>query len=115
MVAEREDWQQQLRKLATLVEDKKLSQHEISRATGVHQGQVSRILAGKSKRLSHNTRKLCQYAETIGQQSAPPVASDELRKAILNVWNGTSQHAQALKQLLHAIDATQQSFRSQEK
>lgn len=115
MATEREDWRRQIKNLATLVEEKKLSQLDIARATGVDQGQVSRILAGLSKRLSRNTRKLCRYAETIRPSSAPPDTTDELQKAILGIWNGTSQHAQALKQLLQAVDATQQSFRMPEK
>lgn len=71
-MAEIKDWQRQIRKLATLIQNKKLSQLDIARATGVHQGQVSRILAGRSKRLSPNTQKLCQYAETVRAFSTAP-------------------------------------------
>lgn len=112
---DQEDWRRQIKKLAVLVEEKKLSQLDISRATGVHQGQVSRILAGQSKRFSRNTKKLLQYAEMIRPSSAPPDMAGDLQKAVLDIWNGTNQHALALKQLLQAVDAAQQSFRSLEK
>lgn len=109
------DWRPLIKKLATLVAEKKLSQPDIARETGVDQGQVSRILAGHSKRLSRNTLKLCKYAETIGPASTSTTTAHDLQEAILGIWNGTSQHAQALKQLLQAIDATQQTFRLREK
>lgn len=109
------DWRAQIKKLATLVAEKKLSQPDIARETGVDQGQVSRILAGQSKRLSRNTLKLCQYAETLKPDSASATTARDLQETILGIWNGTSQHAQALKQLLQAIDATQQTFRLREK
>lgn len=109
------DWRSHIKKLATLVAEKKLSQPDIARETGVDQGQVSRILAGQSKRLSRNTLKLCQYAETIGPDSTSTTTARDLQETILGIWNGTSQHALALKQLLQTIDATQQSFRLREK
>jgi len=109
------DWQSHIKKLATLVAEKKLSQPDIARETGVDQGQASRILAGQSKRLSRNTQKLCQYAETIGPDSASTTTARDLQQTILGIWNGTSQHAQALKRLLQAIDVTQQNFRLREK
>ncbi|MHB8698291.1 MAG: helix-turn-helix domain-containing protein [Sulfuricaulis sp.] len=104
-----------IKKLATLVAEKKLSQPDIARETGVDQGQVSRILAGHSKRLSRNTLKLCQYAETVKPDSVSTNTARDLQETILGIWNGTSQHAQALKQLLQTIDATQQSFRLRDK
>lgn len=48
-------------------------------------------------------------------QPPPPNTAKELQGAILGIWNGTSEHAQALTQLLQAVDATQQSFRLKEK
>lgn len=52
-------------KLNRLTSSGLITQNDISKATGVHQSQVSRILAGHSRRRSPNLNKVCTYAESM--------------------------------------------------
>jgi transcriptional regulator with XRE-family HTH domain len=54
-----------LDKLVHLTSSGAITQNEICRATGVHQSQISRMLAGNSRRRSPNLEKLCAYAESM--------------------------------------------------
>lgn len=54
-----------LDRLRTAVSQRKITQSEITVATGVHQSQVSRILAGPVKRYSENVQKLCAFAQAL--------------------------------------------------
>lgn len=60
-----EHHQHALSELSHLIRSGVISQTDVSRATGVHQSQVSRILAGHSRRRSPNLLKLCAYAESM--------------------------------------------------
>jgi transcriptional regulator with XRE-family HTH domain len=55
----------QLNWLTIAVAQKRLTQLEVSRVTGVHQSQISRILSGNVRRPSKNVLKLCRYAELL--------------------------------------------------
>ena len=55
-----------LRLLADRVLSGELSQIQVAEATGVHQSQVSRILAGEARRASKNVLRLCKFAEGLG-------------------------------------------------
>lgn len=76
----------------------------ISQATGVHVSQISRVLAGEAKRVSPNVEKICKFAKEAGFASCDSAGEEVLRKAIADVWDGTAVHAQALAQILRAID-----------
>lgn len=52
--------------LAQRVSAKHITQLRLSEVTGIHQSQISRILAGDVRRASKNVLKLCKYAETVG-------------------------------------------------
>lgn len=58
--------------LARHVALRKTTQQALAEETGVHQSQVSRILAGDARRASKNVLKLCKYAESLmpGEGSA---------------------------------------------
>jgi transcriptional regulator with XRE-family HTH domain len=51
--------------LADRVLSGQLSQRKVAEATGVHQSQVSRILAGEARRASKNVLRLCKFAEGL--------------------------------------------------
>lgn len=98
--------------LTAEVRARRLSQLEIAAASGVHQSQISRILAGKMKRESANVRKLCKYAISLRQGAgARTLAGPETRvaidQAVTRLWDGSSDHASALVELLEAVERVQ--------
>jgi transcriptional regulator with XRE-family HTH domain len=99
----------QISKLTWLIEDKQLTQKEISRQTGVHQSQVSRILSGQGKRLSKNAEKLCNYAKTLQIEANP--APETLTQSLLQIWDGSPGHAAAIMQVLRSLDQLQISYK----
>lgn len=79
------------------------TQSYLSKETGVSQSQISRILAGKTKRTSRAMRVICKYSEIDFVVS--PIEKDqqkaidlELRKLI----RGSSTRAAAVIELLKA-------------
>jgi transcriptional regulator with XRE-family HTH domain len=102
-----------LRFLARQVLERKVSQLDLQLATGVHQSQISRILAGHVRRLSPNVLVLCKYAETlrIAVPALPSNGGEELQTAITRLWDGSTQHALALIDALGAIGKLQDVVR----
>jgi transcriptional regulator with XRE-family HTH domain len=96
-------------KLGGLVRAGKLTQTEIQARTGVHQSQVSRILSGKAKRTSPNVDALCKYAHTFAFAEPQPASVDAnaLQELVLKIWNGKNDHAQAIREVLLALDHLQ--------
>lgn len=86
-----------------------LTQPEISRAAGVSQPAVSRLMGNCPKRHGGAFKKLCKYAENqraSAQATLPlPVDDAALASAIREVWNGTPEHAQALAAMIRAAGA----------
>lgn len=101
----------QLQSLQDAVRSRVLDLKTISVATGVHISQVSRILAGKAKRVSPNVDRICKFANTSGFAQSDSAGEELIRKAIADVWDGTATHAQALAQLLRAIGSYRTSSR----
>lgn len=95
----------QLEALRDAVKSRSVSLRVIGSATGVHISQVSRILAGKATRVSPNVEKICKFAATAGFAQSYSGGEELLWKAVADVWDGTAAHAQALAQLLRAIDS----------
>lgn len=100
--------------LAAEVRARRFSQLEIASACGVHQSQISRILSGKAKRESANVRKLCKYATSLRQGAdalTPTVTGSRVAidQAMMRVWDGTSEHACALVELLEAVGRAQRT------
>lgn len=80
----------------------------------MHQSQVSRILSGQAKRSSENVLKLCKYASKQRSRSAQASIAphaEGLSQSLLKVWNGTEAHAQALFDLIAAVDRVQAVIR----
>jgi transcriptional regulator with XRE-family HTH domain len=98
--------------LSAEVRARRVSQLDIAAASGVHQSQISRILAGKARRESANVRKLCKYATSLRQgvgalTVAGPESKVAIDQAVMRVWDGSSGHASALVELLEAVDRVQ--------
>lgn len=90
--------------LRTAFEAKRVRLADISAATGVHISQVSRILAGESRRASRNLLKVCEFASAFLQEEPTDTSLDVLKRVLERVWNGTPAHAKALADLLLAVD-----------
>lgn len=90
-----------LRLLAKAVEEGALTQEQISRATGVHQSQVSRILAGKAKRSSPNVLRLERFFAAHSGRPKPP--NERLAGAFSAVWDGSLEHEEALLALAASL------------
>lgn len=85
-----------------------VTQSQLSRATGVSQGQVSRILAGTGRRPSKAFQSLCRYAFSRSPSALPkgearplPAA---LRQAIALVWDGSEEHAVAIGEVIRSLE-----------
>lgn len=93
--------QNMLSRLSQAVAVGLVSQSDIARATGVHQSQVSRILAGAARRASPNVLLLCKFANEMGQfTTTNPASNLVLMDALRAVWDGTEAHAQAIAGLI---------------
>lgn len=86
-----------------------ITQSQLSRVTGVSQGQVSRILAGTGRRPSKAFQTLCHYAfsrspSTLPKTEAKPLPA-ALRQAIALVWDGSEEHAVAIGGVIRSLGA----------
>lgn len=81
-----------------------MSQQELAIATDVHQSQISRMLAGKTKRVSKNLMKVSAYLENLhfcyaNKSEIPQVLMD----AIQFSWDGTPGQADALARVIVSL------------
>ncbi len=95
--------QHHLEALKASVTSRQIGLKHISDATGVHISQVSRILSGKVKRVSPNVEKICKFAELADLPQSSIGSEELLWKAVKEIWDGTNEHAAALKSFLAAI------------
>ena len=84
-----------------------MSQSAYSKAAGVHQSTVSRMLSPKyqPKRLSRGLTRLCNYAsvEIFSHGHVDPRNSKELMDALEYVWDGSTQHSKALARVIREL------------
>lgn len=95
-------WSELIEKL----EASKATQLAISSAAGVSQATVSRILDRCPKRRSKAFVRLCNYAlvEPAPTRPADPASSPVLMDVLRQTWDGTPAHAEALADILRAVD-----------
>jgi DNA-binding Xre family transcriptional regulator len=95
---------QSLDHLRALILSNVTNQSEISKATGIDQSQISRILAGKVKRVSKNMLELCKFARNLPQiAERDPSQSPALMSALKAVWDGTPEHAAAIASVVLSL------------
>ncbi len=78
-----------------------VSQQELAIATGIHQSQISRMLAGKARRVSKNLLKLSAHLDNLhlGYANSSEIPQ-VLKDAIQFSWDGTARHADALARVI---------------
>ena len=81
-----------------------ITQEEIAKAVGASQSQVSRILAGKSKRQATLSEKICIYVySNRGNISRQMVEKNSiLMDAIASAWDGSTRQAEILAIMIRA-------------
>ncbi|GAB7540556.1 hypothetical protein [Cupriavidus sp. 8B] len=89
-----------------------ITQLQLSRATGVDQSQISRLLAGKGKTVSRAGMLLFAYKldKDTSEARPDPGSSIVLMEAISEVWDGTQAGARRLAHVIRALAV----FRDQE-
>lgn len=101
----------QLLLLSDYMDRKQLTQQELALATGVHQSQVSRILAGRARRTSRNLLKLCKYAETLSVPNEPTEGRDEeIVVAIRSLLGHRAEENQRLRDVVISLKAWRDSW-----
>lgn len=101
--------------LRAAVADRRFTQFEIARATGVDQSQISRILKGQAKRASANVSALCRFAAEASRHTSitrevPAVAKAQ---ALLHeLMDGSAEEQRSIAELLaHLVVARNASRR----
>jgi hypothetical protein len=98
-----------VRQIRAFMRDKGYSESAISRETGIPQPTVHRSLKSPM-RLTKTHRTLCKFAGielTAAQGNAD--TQEELVQELLEIWDGSREHAHSLARLLRAA-ATLQAY-----
>ena len=82
-----------------------LTQVEIADALGASQSQVSRVLAGNSKRRSRLFDEVCRYVFSVRERASASTPPAELTEALNAIWDGTPEHAKALTLVIRSLGA----------
>jgi predicted transcriptional regulator len=89
------------------MEQRGLNISALAAHTGVHQSQISRIIAGDFKTFSSNIIKICMTLEIEPRNYYEDTRVDEDRRQIANsaiaIWDGTRQDAGVVVSLLREI------------
>ena len=80
---------------------------ETARAAGIHQSQLSRILAGDFKTFSSNVMRICITLDIDSKDYYQGTRADKDRQQIadsaISIWDGTHRDAEFLAFLLREI------------
>lgn len=94
--------QQLVREIRVFMERNAYSQLRLSQETGIPQPTISRALKAPV-RVSSTHRKLCKFAGIPMTGAAEDSdARHALLQTVLEVWDGTTEHAQTLARLIKA-------------
>lgn len=82
-----------------------ITQEDISKATGISQSQVSRLLSGQGKRKSKAFLEICNYVnlKRIGVSTDLVRQNDELINALASVWDGSIKQSSALAAIIKSL------------
>jgi transcriptional regulator with XRE-family HTH domain len=98
-----------VKQLRTFMRERGYSESRLARESGVPQPTIHRALKNPV-RLTKTHRTLCKFAG-IDLITVPthPEAKEELIQEVLDIWDGTREHAHSLARLLRAA-ATLQAY-----
>lgn len=97
--------------LRSYIERNGYSQVRLSRETGIPQSTISRALA-KPARVTKTHRALCKLAGiSLEANRVETAAEQELVRSVLDVWDGSREHAQTIARLLKAA-ASLEAYRA---
>lgn len=89
--------------LAERVRLGELTQREVAEATGVHQSQVSRILAGGARRTSKNVLHLCKFAESLPSAAGRVTVDRQLVAGVAKHLGCSAREEAAIADLMMAL------------
>ena len=95
-----------LNRLADAVAANELTQLEISKTTGIHQSQISRILDGQIKRESKNVVRLCKFVDLHINGEAQEVTkklAPNRHDALARLFTDKSECDAALLEVLESL------------
>ena len=78
-----------------------IKQIDISRETGIPQPTLSRAFS-QAVKVTSTHRKICKYLGISLTENTVSPGAEALHKAVLDAWDGTERHAQALANLVRA-------------
>ena len=72
----------------------------------VSQSQVSRLVSGKTRRLSKSVLAICRYAniDPYETRALNPRKNEILIEALKKLWDGTDEHAQSIARVLASLE-----------
>ena len=98
-----------VRQIRAFMRDQKHSESSLSRATNIPQPTIHRALKNPV-RVTNTHRNLCKFADIdIREVPRPAETQDELIQEVLDIWDGSREHAHSLARLLRAA-ATLQAY-----
>jgi len=83
----------------------KIPQEKISKDTGIHQSQVSRLLGGDFKKVNGRALELCKYAKNMlhSPRQQRGKFREEIIHSALALWDGSDASGTQLIQVLQSI------------
>lgn len=86
--------------------DRGVTQVQLAEGAKASQSQVSRLLAGRSRRLSKATLRICGYAtiNTYVTKLSDPRKSEILVQALQRVWDGSDEHAKSIARVVSSLE-----------
>lgn len=94
--------QKVVREIRTFMARKSLSESGLAKAVGIPQPTVNRALKSPV-RLTKTHRAICKYAGIdVSVGAVHPETREELVQELLDVWDGSREHAHSLTRLLRA-------------
>ncbi len=96
-----------IQRVRTFMRDNGYSESALSRLTGIPQSTIHRSLKNPL-RLTKTHRTLCKFADIeLTSATANLEVREELIQEVLDIWDGSREHAHSLGRLLRAAAALQ--------
>lgn len=106
-----------LDRIAQAVVAREISQIELSKATGVHQSQISRILSGNLQRASKNVLRLCNFYllhSSRNRSIATSPIEPDMHETLRQLITGHKGSDAALLQVLESLVLWQKALVTRE-